>query len=202
MIKFHNEKTIGTFMKNSLLRFMNKKRSNHGALAANIRLIKSKTVVPELKTDMPEGMIRAKQKIAYDYNGDARYLKDVLRGSLVYDDMESLYNGLKTLTEDAKILQVKDRFSKPQNGYRDLQIFVEEPNGVIAEVQLHVREIYDAKQVQTPIYNKSRELEELIKQTTDVVKRQKLYAERAALDAKSGKIYNDAWKRFLKRTNK
>ena len=99
-----------------------------------------------------KGKNRAKEKIAADYvdasgKEDTARLVDVLRGSVVYQTMDDLEKGKKGIASQFKVVREKDRFQKgkDQDGYRDVNYNLETPNGHIAEVQLHLEQILQAK---------------------------------------------------------
>jgi hypothetical protein len=100
-----------------------------------------KPVIPGLK-----GRERALEKIATDYGGDASKITDLARSSIVYDRADDLYRALDKLQEQYKVLRVKDRLKAPlEDGYRDVLVNVEMPNGHIAEMQFHLDEIMRVK---------------------------------------------------------
>jgi hypothetical protein len=74
-------------------------------------------------------------------------LKDILRGSLVYENMDGLLQWYRELLKDERVSKVtiKDRLSL--NGTHDILVNVELPNGMVAEVKLMVREIHEAQDV-------------------------------------------------------
>ena len=89
---------------------------------------------------------RAAQKIQVDYNGDASQLLDVVRSSVVVDSTSDLQVARQTLETQGDVVRVKDRFTNPApGGYRDMLYNVRAPNGHIGEVQLHLRQILEAK---------------------------------------------------------
>jgi polyhydroxyalkanoate synthesis regulator phasin len=71
----------------------------------------------------------------------------VLRGSIVYTSLKGLEDGKKQIASKFKVVREKDRFQegKDQDGYRDVNYNLETSNGHIAEVQLHLQQILDAK---------------------------------------------------------
>ncbi len=99
-----------------------------------------------------KGKARAQEKIASDYtdkdgNADVARLVDVLRGSIVYTSLKGLEDGKKQVASKFKVVREKDRFQegKDQDGYRDVNYNLETSNGHIAEVQLHLDQILQAK---------------------------------------------------------
>lgn len=96
-----------------------------------------------------KGEERAAEKVESDYGGDWSKLLDVVRGSIAVDTHEQIREVVGKLTEAGLKLakQPKDRFHKPTPvGYRDLLMNVELPNGIVGELQLHVKGMLEAKE--------------------------------------------------------
>ena len=49
------------------------------------------------------------------------------------------------IDESIEIIRVKNKFKKPDNGYRDLNMNVKLSNGHVAEIQIHILGIFEAK---------------------------------------------------------
>jgi hypothetical protein len=145
------------------------------------------TAVPaDLKTATTEGLERAQNKIVRDYEGDAGLLKDELRGSLVYGNMDDLYASVETITKKYDVIKVKDNFAAPKkSGYRDINMIVRNEDGSLAEIQLHVKPIYDAKQAETKLYNQIRDIAD---DATPEIK-----ARIETIQGETNKLYSDAW---------
>ncbi len=86
-------------------------------------------------------------KIDTELNGQVNQITDLARGTIVATDVESLVGAYETLSREAQVVRVKNRFKSPAaSGYRDLNILVKLPKtGIIAEVQLHLKDIADVK---------------------------------------------------------
>lgn len=99
-------------------------------------------LIPDIKSYQ-----RAQQKIDRKFDGDASYITDIARATLVADDVKTLMQSYRTLAETTEVVQVKNRFSEPKaSGYRDLNLLVKLPQTkMIVEVQLHLSEIADIK---------------------------------------------------------
>ncbi len=96
-----------------------------------------------------KGKARAAEKVASDYGGDWSKLRDVVRCSLAVDTMDQVKSTLAALQAGGMKLAMKpkDRFNKPVPvGYRDLLLNVTMPNGIVSEVQLHVKAMLQAKE--------------------------------------------------------
>lgn len=92
---------------------------------------------------------RATEKVESDYNGDWSKLIDGVRASIAVDTVEEVKDVLEHLkSKGLKLARLpKDRFNNPlPNGYRDMLMNVTLPNGCVAELQLHVKDMIAAKQ--------------------------------------------------------
>jgi hypothetical protein len=95
-----------------------------------------------------KGKARAAEKVRDDYNGDWSQLRDVTRASIALDSMEGLQKTLDVLKKSGLELAMKpkDRFAKPLPvGYRDLLLNIKFPNGVIGELQMHLKPMLKGK---------------------------------------------------------
>lgn len=111
-----------------------------------------KVIIPPLK-----GRERTEEKIAADYDGDASKIKDVLRASVVFKDMKGVQSGLDKLQQEGNVVAKKDRFAQPtSSGYRDALLNVQTENGTIAEVQVHLEPILEAKKEGHVYYEEER----------------------------------------------
>ena len=138
---------------------------------------------------------RALQKVNNKFNGDARLITDIARGSIVANNVDNLMASYQMLHENSEIIQIKNRFANPKaSGYRDLNVLVKLPKSqMIVEVQLHLQTIaaiksgqehQDYEQIQS-IENKAnqehRALSELEMQKITQIRQQ------------SHKQYHKAW---------
>ena len=140
-----------------------------------------------------KGEKRAAEKVEQDYGGDWSKLRDAVRCSIAVDTPEQLRATVDTLKKHGLDLAMrpKDRFHKPLPcGYRDLLLNVKMPNGIIGEVQVHLKGMLAAKKEGHKYYEIERSL---IGKGTD-----KLTAEDQATikdaHARMQAIYNEAWK--------
>lgn len=93
---------------------------------------------------------RASAKIASDYGGRWDQLRDVVRATIAVKTVGEVRRAVdKMYDAGLKFVQKpKDRFAKPTTeGYRDLLGIVKLPNGMLAEVQFHVKAMTAAKVV-------------------------------------------------------
>lgn len=95
-----------------------------------------------------KGAERAKEKVEADYNGDWSQLRDMVRATISVPTMDGVKDAIGHLKAAGIHLaqQPKDRFAKPTpEGYRDLMAIVQLPNGMLAELQVHVKAMTLAK---------------------------------------------------------
>eukprot|EP00929_Paragymnodinium_shiwhaense_P095786 TRINITY_DN57068_c0_g1_i1.p1 TRINITY_DN57068_c0_g1~~TRINITY_DN57068_c0_g1_i1.p1 ORF type:complete len:491 (-),score=49.09 TRINITY_DN57068_c0_g1_i1:284-1756(-) len=95
------------------------------------------------------------QKLRRAYANDFNKLCDIVRGSIIYESMKELQNGLEVLAKKVKIRRIKNRFdpryvSSVTAGYRDLCLNIEIPTEKyrtphICEVQMHHSSLFALK---------------------------------------------------------
>jgi hypothetical protein len=89
---------------------------------------------------------------------------DLARSSIVCDKMSQLRTASEMIQQEFKVIRIKDRFANPQDGYRDILMNVEMPNGHIVEVQLHLKGIIEVKNgAGHELYNEVRTIKARIK---------------------------------------
>lgn len=156
-------------------------------------------ILPELK-----GVQRSVEKVLGEYGGDATQLKDVLRGTVVADSLEQA---------DRALQLARERFGEPLNlrnslaadapalaadGYRDMKFNVR--NGEhLAEVQINVPEMLEAKEQAHALYEQSRSIESQAR-TEGRAPTPAEFARSEALLRGQRDIYAAAWERFLTRS--
>jgi hypothetical protein len=101
------------------------------------------------------------RKVKDDYDGDHHMVVDVLGKTLIFDDEQSLREGLASVIDNPQVMGWKDRWSDPlPSGYQDVNVSVRLSNGHVAELQLMTRDMYQAKSKQFhSIYKVLRKLE-------------------------------------------
>lgn len=101
---------------------------------------------------------------------------DLVRAAIVCTSIDKVYTALDLLKyafetdSNVEFVRVRDRFQNPkESGYRDLQVLVRvkyidpagQPQSHIAEVQVHLRALFDIKKKEADkLYRQMRELEE------------------------------------------
>jgi hypothetical protein len=94
---------------------------------------------------------RSVEKVNREYHGDWRQLLDLVRASVACDNMDDLRGRINQI--NLQPLRVKDRFAEPLNsGYRDILMNYEMSNGLIVEVQFHLKPILIAREKQHMAY--------------------------------------------------
>lgn len=100
----------------------------------------------------------AERKLNDKYLGDVRRMTDVARCSIVCDSLEQVRDVLDGLQREFGVEDLEDRFAKPKDsGYRDAAMKLRCPNGHVAEVQVHLRPLIQAKKAEI-YYFESRQL--------------------------------------------
>jgi len=114
--------------------------------------------IDKLWTDTPNGM---------DGNPDGADILDLLRTTIVVDSESQIKPTLELLTKKfgrvkdqgvKELFRIKDRFTTPLNGYRDILTNVQLPNGTVAEIQVNVPTMITAKSSGHAIFAMSRVL--------------------------------------------
>mmetsp|Transcript_42998 Transcript_42998/g.51612 ORF Transcript_42998/g.51612 Transcript_42998/m.51612 type:complete len:1157 (-) Transcript_42998:110-3580(-) len=107
-------------------------------------------IMPPLKSRS-----RTEEKINFKYPGDASYIRDILRGSLVYSSPTNLLSGLQEVKgkTELRILNLENKFLHPDAfGYRGLDFNVD-IDGFIFEIQLHSKRILAIKEYLRPTWD-------------------------------------------------
>lgn len=112
---------------------------------------------------------RAEQKARQD--STPRKLKDIVAHTLVYPDQKALMQALPQFEKEYGPIELKNRFENPpDSGYRDIlaNVRVKEANGHIAEIQLTIEAMLQAKEgLGHKIYEVQRELDDIAKRTSN-----------------------------------
>jgi hypothetical protein len=109
-----------------------------------------------------KGEKRAREKCEADYGGDWSQLRDIVRGTISVPSMAHVKQAIEHMkTAGLELAQKpKNRFEKPTpEGYRDLMTFVKLPNGMLAELQIHVKSMTLAKEKGHKDYEITRTLQ-------------------------------------------
>lgn len=142
-----------------------------------------------------------------DHGDTYRKTGDVVRSSIVFDDLETLYLAVIELYKRAEIVRVKDRFINPRpSGYRDLlfNIKLKDPDtgeDHITEVQFQLRDIEFVKKHEYRHYKKRRKLEQKLaicrkEEPQDQARIKELETDIGWLERQSSVIFEDAWQPY------
>lgn len=102
------------------------------------------------------------RKVNAKYGGDWTQLGDLVRGSIGFDSVEEMQQGIEGLKAAGLKLatQADNKFAQPTSaGYRDMNLNILLSNGVVGELQLHLKPILDAKNEGHSYYEESRVLQ-------------------------------------------
>lgn len=100
---------------------------------------------------------RIHEKARGKYQGQYSAIRDVVRGSLVFETLEDLYWAVTQIHGLVKIVHVEDSFVDPKkSGYMDLKLILqfEGPNGepFLTEAQLHLKDLVSAQKKERDQY--------------------------------------------------
>ncbi|MGC1305193.1 MAG: hypothetical protein WA840_22725, partial [Caulobacteraceae bacterium] len=96
----------------------------------------------------PKGEARARQKVRAKLGGDWSALNDLVRGTISVASFRDIRRAVRAVRATGMQLVQKpdDRFRRPEpTGYRDLMIHVRLPNGMVAEIQFHLKALTAVK---------------------------------------------------------
>lgn len=113
----------------------------------------------DVKLAPVKSIVRGSEKLWIKYRGDTTRMLDLVRGTLVVADKNAAYAALEALGQRIEITRVDDRFATPtEAGYMDIAVGLKMPNGVIAELQINIPEMIEAKEVGHKLYEIERGL--------------------------------------------
>lgn len=95
----------------------------------------------------PKGVRRLIEKAALDYDGNLTDVKDAVRAAIAVDSPDDVARVSNAIRDHFEVVREKNRFVEPVNGgYRDLLFNVRFRNGLVGEVQVHVKPMLKAKE--------------------------------------------------------
>lgn len=109
-----------------------------------------------------KGEKRAREKVEADYDGDWSQVKDMVRATIAVPMVVQIPKVLDELKKAGIELaqQPKNNLVKPlPGGYRDLNLIVKMPNGLLAELQIHIKPMTRAKELGHEHYETKRSLD-------------------------------------------
>ena len=120
-----------------------------------------------------KGSERAMKKILTHYKGRSQKLVDLARSTVLVKSENEAYAVIAELHDledkDIVIVRLKDRFITEKRGaYKDINMNLEFEIKIddqihIAEMQINTHNFNEAKEIETPFYNRRRDLEDEIK---------------------------------------
>ncbi|WP_299492663.1 RelA/SpoT domain-containing protein [uncultured Shewanella sp.] len=143
---------------------------------------------------------RADEKIQNKFDGDSSKITDLVRGSLVADNVNGLVRAYEALTAQVEVVRIKNRFAAPKDsGYRDLNLLVKLPHSnMICEVQLHLSQIAQIKSgAEHETYQKIQSIQAKAKHNQRDLSEIEL-AQVTRLRQESFKLYQRAWLNYKK----
>lgn len=155
-------------------------------------------LVAPLKTASKKGLARAREKVETKYDGDWSRLRDVVRGTIAVDKFDEIPQVMKALRKHARekgwriATRPEDRFSNPTSaGYRDMQLFIESPDGLQAEVQINTKSMWLAKETDGhKLFERARSLRAEMKRSGSTPELKQRVEQ---LDKQMSEIYAKAW---------
>lgn len=149
-----------------------------------------------------KGEDRAKEKVDQDYNGDWSQLRDMVRATIAVPAVTQIPKVLAELKAAGIELaqKPKNNLVKPlPGGYRDINMIVRLPNGLLAEMQVHVKPMTLAKEKGHKPYETTRSIEGKYRESGVGSDTSKWDAgdrdKHAAAMQEQEKLYGDAWER-------
>lgn len=150
-----------------------------------------------------KGANRAAEKVAADYGGDWSRLHDSVRATVAVDTVAEIPGTMEKLRAELeargwKVAKTpKNRFETPTpNGYRDIMINVVNQDGLIGEVQIHVKAMTKAKEDGHKLYEEQRSIEgKALLEKRDMTPEEK--ARHQQLDQEMAAKYNAAWQEAI-----
>jgi len=142
---------------------------------------------------------RARNKINSSLNGKAEEITDIVRGTLIADNISDIINNYEYINKNSEVVQVKNRFNNPEpSGYRDIKILIRLPESkIIAEVQIHIRAIAKIKSgAEHDVY----EIIQSMERNARLEKRELTFIEKTQIKSarnESSNLYKKAWELYL-----
>lgn len=142
---------------------------------------------------------RALEKITTELHGNTQALTDLIRGSIVAADLDTLLTAYHYIIQYTDVCDIKNRFRHPaESGYRDIKILIRLPDThLIAEIQLHLHRISSIKNgVEHAIYEKIQKIERRA-----ILESRSLYPlekkQITLLRQRSQQLYQSVWQHYI-----
>ena len=149
-----------------------------------------------------KGEARAREKVAADYKGDWSQVRDMVRATIAVPKVTQIPKVLAELKAQGMELaqKPKNNLVKPlPGGYRDVNLIVKMPNGLLAELQIHIKPMTLAKEQGHEPYEVSRSIQAKYKEKNLEDEPEKWDPADRETHAKAMKqqedLYNPAWEK-------
>ena len=116
-------------------------------------------------------------------------MRDVIRATVVFDEVVDTREAVADFIANNDVVRVKDRFTKPVGGYRDLMLNYRTPEGLVVEVQFSSTNLLEAK------FGEGHKMYEELRSLRAKEPTRELLARLDTLDAASEKLYGEAYER-------
>lgn len=132
----------------------------HGELADVVNYLQLFTGCEAVVPDELKRIDRAKDVIKTRLDGNHRGINDIARVTVVCKNMQEVGYALHALLQSYQVAEIYDRFRNPlPTAYRDARVVLCSDDGHFCEVQIHLRDLWEAKKNEgDAIYARMREL--------------------------------------------
>lgn len=154
-------------------------------------------VIEPLLTASEQGLEEARNKVADVHGGSWGKLRDVVSGTVSVDSLDDVPGAVAALRDHVKGKDWKistrpiDKFSNPSgNGYRNLTLFIESPDGLQAEVKINTKATWLARETGGhQLYNQAQAVRRDINKNGSTPEK---LSQIKRLDAQMRKLYRKA----------
>lgn len=150
-----------------------------------------------------KGSNRAVEKITDDYEGDATKIKDILRSTLVIQNIQQAGVAFQEIGKRYRVVDFRNwldpKARVPDGGYRDIKINVD-VDGHIAEIQINSPEMVAVKEKFHYLYEERENLNRNSKGLSEAG-RDALEKRISDIDAEMKPYYDEAFAALLNRSN-
>jgi hypothetical protein len=150
-----------------------------------------------------KGSNRAVEKIKDDYDGDATQIKDILRSTLVIQNIQQAGVAFQEIGKRYRVVDFRNwldpKARVPDGGYRDIKINVD-VDGHIAEIQINSPEMVAVKEKFHYLYEERENLNRNSKGLSKA-ERNALEKRMSDIDAEMKPYYDEAFAALLNRSN-
>jgi hypothetical protein len=157
----------------------------------------------EYQTVGLKGSNRAVEKIKDDYDGDATQIKDILRSTLVIQNIQQAGVAFQEIGKRYRVVDFRNwldpKARVPDGGYRDIKINVD-VDGHIAEIQINSPEMVAVKEKFHYLYEERENLNRNSKGLSKA-ERNALEKRMSDIDAEMKPYYDEAFAALLNRSN-